>query len=166
MLAGAAGSGSVSEYHGRRRFSGDERTGLTIDYGNFKASLRNLQAQYEHRLNLPAEYPDYVREGMTESVIQRFEVCYDSLWKALRRHLIEEIGVPDVPNGPRPVFRAAGQAGLLPAAPDQWETYVEARIDTTHDYSALKVEQAIAVMPDFIRDAAALYTALTGELWE
>ena len=77
-------------------------TSVNLDYGNFKYSLKNLETQYEHFLTLPPEYPQYIREGMAESVIQRFETGYDSLWKALRRHLIEALGNPDVPNSPGP----------------------------------------------------------------
>jgi hypothetical protein len=31
------------------------------------------------------------REAIGESVIQRFETCYDTLWKTLKRYLTEEI---------------------------------------------------------------------------
>ena len=138
---------------------------MAVDYSIFEASLRNLLAQEENRRSLAEDYPALIRDAVTESVVQRFEVCYDALWKALHRHLIDVTGAPDVLNGPRPTFRAAGRAGLLPGDPARWEDYVDARIATTHGYGAPKVEQALGVLPDFLADAAELYSRMTGEPW-
>ena len=74
---------------------------------------------------------------MAESVIQRFETCYDALWKVLRRHLIEVFGIAEVPNSPRPILRIADQNGLLAAGADQWELYAQTRIDTSHESGVL-----------------------------
>lgn len=84
-----------------------------IDFGNFQRSLKNLELQNENRRNLSPDLPQLLREAVDESVIQRFEVCYDTLWKSLRRHLIEEQGLPDVAWSPRPIFRLAGETGVL-----------------------------------------------------
>ena len=139
---------------------------MTIDYGNLKLSLKNLETQHEHLLHLSPDYPSFVHEGMAESVIQRFETCYDTLWKVLRRHLVEEFGIAEIPNSPRPIFRIADENVLLASGGEQWELYVQTRIDTTHDYDRDKAANAIGVMPAFIEDAIRLYSALTGEPWE
>ena len=110
---------------------------MAIDYSNFKASLKNLETQHEHLLQLPPTFPTYVHEGMAESVIQRFETCYDALWKVLRRHLIEVFGIAEVPNSPRPILRIADQNGLLAAGADQWELYAQTRIDTSQESGVL-----------------------------
>ena len=65
-----------------------------IDFGNFRKSLKNLKLQNDNRKSLPPGLPQLLREAVDESVIQRFEVCYDTLWKSLRRHLIERTGTP------------------------------------------------------------------------
>ena len=137
-----------------------------IDYGNLKSSLKNLEVQHGHLLNLSRDYPSFVHEGMAESVIQRFETCYDTLWKTLRRHLIEVLGIAEVPNSPRFLFRLADENSLLAAGGDQWQLYIQTRIDTTHDYDKEKAVNAIEVMPEFIGDAIELYTTMTGEDWE
>lgn len=103
---------------------------------------------------------------MKESVIQRFETCYDTLWKTLKRHIAESLGIPEVPNGPRPILRIANENRLLAAGGDQWELYVQTRIDTSHDYDGQKAAKALEVMPEFIADAIALYRTITGEPWE
>lgn len=137
-----------------------------MDYSLFQQSLKNLEVQHDHLLNLSPEYPPFLQEGMAESVIQRFETCYDTLWKTLRRHLTDALGLTDVPNSPRPVFRIADQNNLLAAGGEQWDRYVQTRIDTTHDYNQVKAENAIEIIPEFIADAVGLYTKLTGETWE
>ena len=139
---------------------------MAIDYSNFKRSLKNLEMQHEHLLHLSPDYPSFVREAMAESVIQRFEICYDALWKVLRRHLIEALGIAEIPNSPRPIFRISDENRLLAAGAEQWELYIRTRIDTTHDYDEEKAARAIGVTTEFINDAIRLYTAMTGEAWE
>ena len=139
---------------------------MAIDYRKFKMSLKNLEMQHEHLLHLSPDYPSFVHEAMAESVVQRFETCYDSLWKVLRRHLIEALGIAEIPSSPRPIFRIAGENRLLAAGVEQWEFYIRVRIGTTHDYDEGKAARAIGVIPDFIDDAVRLYTAMTGEAWE
>jgi hypothetical protein len=92
---------------------------VAVDYSLFQRSLKSLEVQYDHLLNLSPEYPPFVHEGMAESVSQRFETCYDMLWKVLRRHLINSLGLPDVPNSPRPIIRIADQNNLLAAGGEQ-----------------------------------------------
>lgn len=139
---------------------------MAIDYSNFRTSLKNLETQHEHLLNLPSSFPAYVHEGMAESVIQRFEICYDALWKVLRRHLIETLGLAEVPSSPLPILRIADANQLLAAGGEQWELYVETRISTTHVYDGEKAAAAVAVMSAFISDAIRLHTAMAGEPWE
>ena len=139
---------------------------MAIDYSNFKMSLKNLETQHAHLLRLSPDYPSFVHEAMAESVIQRFEICYDTLRKVLRRHLIETLGIVEIPNSPRPIFRIADENRLLAAGVEQWELYIRTRIDTTHDYDEGKAARAIGVMTDFIDDATRLYTAMTGDAWD
>ncbi len=137
-----------------------------IDYGNFSKSLKNLELQHEHRKHLDPALPQFIHEGMAESVIQRFETCYDALHKVLRRYLQEELGVAEAPRSPRPIFRLADANNLLSSPFPQWNEYIQARIDTTHDYSGEKAEQALALVDDFVDDAIGLYQTMTGETWE
>lgn len=136
-----------------------------IDYSKFEKSLRNLDTQFRHYRELDPDLPRYLQEAMAESVIQRFETTWDSLWKVLKRHLEQAVGLPEVPNGPKPVLRLANENRLLPGTIEQWMRYANARIATSHDYSGGKAEEALAQMGDFIRDASALYEKLTGSPW-
>ncbi|MBF0142936.1 MAG: nucleotidyltransferase substrate binding protein [Magnetococcales bacterium] len=139
-----------------------------IDYDKFRKSLQHLEVQYANhrRAQHRPELTEIDREAIAESVIQRFETCYDTLWKDLKRHLVEVLGLPEVPNSPKPILRLAGRNDLLSSPVEQWLKYADARIGTTHDYSGDKAVQALAVMEAFIADALGLYRTMTGTPWE
>lgn len=139
-----------------------------IDYDKFQKSLKHLEEQYKNYLTLDEK--DYLseidKEGIAESVIQRFETCYDTLWKVLKRYLNEELGVPEVPNSPKPIFRIAAENKLFNTDEVQWIKYADARIGTSHDYSGEKAENALELMNSFIEDAIDLFITMTNGTWE
>ncbi len=137
-----------------------------IEYDKFKKSLKHLMVQFENYKNLDAELTGLMKEAVSESVIQRFETCWDCLWKVLKRYLEEEIGLADVPNGPKPVLRLINENHLLPSDVSVWLKYNQARVNTTHDYSGEKAVGSLEIMTDFIADAIGLYKTLSGESWE
>ena len=138
-----------------------------IDYSKFKKSLLQLQKQFANLQSLEQRQglSPLDQEAIAESVIQRFETCYDCIWKILKRHLNEKLGLPDLPNSPKPIFRIAADNQLLINSDAQWLIYAEARVQTAHDYDGLKVASTLALMPAFVGDAVALYQTLTGESW-
>ena len=136
-----------------------------IDYEKFRLSLKRLEEQHENHLHLDPALPELMREGIAESVIQRFETCYDCLWKVLRRYLIEGLGLAETPNSPKPIFRIAFENGLFASPLEQWLRYAEARIGTAHDYDGEKAQACLELMADFIDDALGLYQTMSGETW-
>ena len=136
-----------------------------IDYSKFRSSLKRLEEQHDNYLTLDAAEPELILEGIAESVIQRFEICYDCLWKVLKRYLIEELGIADSPNSPKPIFRLANENQLLPSPVEQWLRYSDARTDTSHDYDGEKAQACLDLVPDFIYDGIRLYRRLSGEAW-
>ena len=138
------------------------------DYDKLQKSLKHLELQYANHKQAQsrAELTDIDREAIAESVIQRFETCYDTLWKDLKRYLIEEIGLADVPNSPKPLLKLAGQNDLFASPMEQWLKYADARTSTAHDYSGEKAEETLTLMGDFIDDAVGLYQTMTGTTWE
>jgi nucleotidyltransferase substrate binding protein (TIGR01987 family) len=139
-----------------------------IDYSKFKKSLLQLQKQFANLQSLEQRQglSTLDQEAIAESVIQRFETCYDCIWKILKRHLNEKLGLPDLPNSPKPIFRIAADNQLLINSDAQWLIYAEARVQTAHDYDGLKAASTLALMPAFLADAVALYQTLTGESWD
>ena len=139
-----------------------------IDYEKLQKALKHLELQFENYQMAQdrPELTDLDREGIAESVIQRFETCYDTLWKDLKRYLIEETGLAEVPNSPKPVFKLAGQNDALPSPVETWLTYANARTDTAHDYSGEKAASTLATVEGFIDDAIGLYQTMSGKTWE
>lgn len=139
-----------------------------IDYDKLQKSLKHLELQFAN-YNLAQDRPeltDLDREGISESVIQRFETCYDTLWKDLKRYLIEEIGLADVPNSPKAILKLAGQNDLFTTSVEQWMKYADARTSTAHDYSGEKAAETLLIVGDFIDDAIGLYQTMSGATWE
>ena len=137
-----------------------------IDYGNYSKSLKNLELQYDNYKNLDEELPELMKEAVSESVIQRFEICYDCLWKDLKRYLTEELGIPNVRSSPKPVLKLADENDLFATPLEQWLTYADTRTDTVHDYSGEKAQACLEIIDDFIDDAIGLYQTMSGETWE
>jgi nucleotidyltransferase substrate binding protein (TIGR01987 family) len=139
-----------------------------IDYSKFEKSLKHLELQFKNyeKIDERDDLGELDREAIGESVIQRFETCYDCLWKVLKRYLTEEIGIADMPNSPKPVFRIAHENKLFNSDIELWIKYAGARIDTSHDYSEDKVAEALISIGDFIPDAIDLYITMTGKAWE
>jgi nucleotidyltransferase substrate binding protein (TIGR01987 family) len=139
-----------------------------IDYDKLQKSLKHLELQFDNykRAQGRPELTDIDREAIAESVIQRFETCYDTLWKDLKRYLMEEIGLADVPNSPKIIIKLAGQNDLFASSVEQWLKYAQARIDTSHDYSGDKAAGVLLIVSDFIDDAIGLYQTMSGTTWE
>jgi nucleotidyltransferase substrate binding protein (TIGR01987 family) len=137
-----------------------------VDYEKFQKALKHLELQFRNYQNLNCR--DYLqeidREAISESVIQRFEVCFDSLWKVLKRYMAEDLGLSDLPNSPKPVFRIAFENQLFPSV-ENWLTYTNVRVDTSHDYSETKARAALELMDSFLHDAIMLYSKMSGESW-
>ena len=135
-----------------------------IDCSKFEKSLEHLKNQLGNHLasSNRTELSRLDRDAIAESVVQRFETCYDVLWKTLRRHLFENLGLPDVPNSPNLVFMIAAQNGVFSSPADQWMAYANARTNAAHDYSGEKASSTLAIVPQFVGDASALLATLKG----
>jgi len=139
-----------------------------IDYTKLQKSLKHLELQYENYCNSQYrnELTELDKDGIAKSTIQRFETCYDTLWKTLKRYLVEVLGIPEVPNSPKPILRLAFDNQLFAAPIEQWLKYADTRVSTAHDYDQEKAEECLTIMQDFIDDAVGLYQTLTGITWE
>ncbi len=139
-----------------------------IDYEKFQKSLKHLEEQYKNYLSLDEKefLTELDKEAIAESVIQRFETCYDTLWKILKRYLNEELGLQELPNSPKPLFRISAENKLFTSDITQWIEYADTRTGTAHDYSEEKAKEALALIGDFIGDAIDLYITMTNGTWE
>jgi nucleotidyltransferase substrate binding protein (TIGR01987 family) len=139
-----------------------------IDYDNFQKSLKHLEDQFANykESGERTELRERDKQAIAESVIHRFETCFDSLWKVLKRYLNEELGAVNVPDSPKPILRIAHANALFNSDIALWIKYADARNDTSHDYSLNKAEGTLALMGDFIPDAIDLYITMTKKTWE
>lgn len=137
-----------------------------IEYNKLKKSLVHLDMQYKNYLtmNQRKNLSQLDREGISESVVQRFETCYDMLWKHVKKYLENESGLPDVPNSPKPVLRIAFENHIVDDM-EKWIDYANARVGTAHDYSEEKFKHALEKTGDFIKDAISVYCKMTKEEW-
>lgn len=139
-----------------------------IDYDKLRKALKHLEIQFQNyrvAQNRP-ELTELDREAIAESVIQRFETCYDTLWKDVKRYLIEELGLTEVPSSPKPILKLAGQNGLLASPVEKWLDYADARTATAHDYSGEKASSTLASVEDFLKDAINLFQTMSGTSWQ
>lgn len=136
-----------------------------IEYDKFQKSLKHLKMQFENYSSMDENLPELMQEAVAESVIQRFETCWDCLWKVLKRYLQEKIALPDVPNGPNPILRLASESKILPSPVERWLGYAKMRVNTSHDYNGEKAKEALEQMGDFVEDAIKLYEQMSDEKW-
>ena len=137
-----------------------------IDYTKFRLSLKRLEEQHDNYQSLDESLSQLNQEAVIESTIQRFETCFDVLWKTLKRYMAEELGIPDIPNSPKKLFREAAENKLVQEPLEDWFGYNDARNDTSHDYDKEKARNCIQTIDSFIVDAIGLYQTITGDSWE
>lgn len=138
------------------------------EYGKLRKALKHLERQLANYQTMHTRncLTQLDREAIAESVIQRFETCYDNLWKHVKRYLVEEMGNVEVRNSPKPVFRLANENRLLPGTIESWLRYADLRTATAHDYSGEKARECLEEAEAFLKDAIELYRTLTGGPWE
>ncbi len=126
--------------------------GSAIDYSKLKLAIKHLNAQWENYATCDSrpELSPLDRDAIRESVIQRFEVTYDVLWKAIKRYMLYTLGLPDIPNSPKPILRLAHENGILSNDITFWLKVADARVATSHDYSSTKADACIELLPTFL----------------
>ncbi|OIN93845.1 MAG: nucleotidyltransferase [Comamonadaceae bacterium CG1_02_60_18] len=136
---------------------------MTIDF----TALGNAIAQLDKSLayaNSPAAMADPgLREQLRNSVIQCFEFTYELSWKMLKRYLEATEPNPtaiDVSTFQN-LIRLGNERALLRSDWRQWQTYRQARTDSSHTYDVSKAEAVFAVAPGFLAEARSLFDELT-----
>ena len=135
---------------------------IKTNYEKLEKSITKLKEQYENFLNIDNQALSEInKEAVKESVIQRFEFCYDSLWKSLSKYLQEEGVLTEQANSPKMIFRKAHEAGFIDKEDlESFFNYIDLRIGTSHDYNLVKAEEALKKMGDFIQDVSHIYNLL------
>lgn len=82
-----------------------------------------------------AQYPE-LEEVFRDSLIQRFEFCYELAWKTLEEYLIYQGLSPE--HTPRRVLKVAYQHQIIEAK-DIWISMISDRNMSSHEYSEEKI---------------------------
>ena len=136
------------------------------DYIQFEKALRNMERYHKASMERQASGNVDLEELYKMGLIQSFEACYAALLKALRRHLTEEIGVLDLSDGAKAIFRAADRNALLGDGAEHWFEYAKARNTSSHEYGIEKLGHVLELIPAFLTDTIKLYETMTGVSWK
>lgn len=99
-------------------------------------------------------------DSIKESVIHRFEICHDMLWKHLKKFLQEDTGLSEIPNSPNAIFRIAAEHSFIPHFAT-WHAYTMHRNNTSHDYDGKKAEDTLEIIGEYIFDVVKLTERIT-----
>ena len=135
------------------------------DYEKLGKSLDELKEQYESFLTLDEQGLSEVNQrAVKNSVIKCFEICFDTLWKHIKKYLQEQNGLVELGNSPKQLFRDAHENQLFDKEiHKRLVRYLKIRNDAAHDYSIEKAMAALGEIDDFIQDAAEIYEAMIQE---
>lgn len=113
-----------------------------------------------------AQCDSSAQEAIRVGAVKQFEICYDLFWRALRRYLVEELALPEVPYAPKPIFRLANENLLLVDSAERWQEYAAMRVRTEYIYGGVRAAAVVADLSTFVGDAIDLYCVMTGETWQ
>ena len=134
---------------------------MSLQTDHLKKCLVTLDAALHKLKSSPAGSVEY--DIYRNAVIKGFELSLETsgqlLRKALKLFYANPSAVDDLTY--KDVLRSAAKHRLLtPEAVTRWFTYRDNRNLTAHDYGAALAEDALNVLPEFIRDARALAEVL------
>lgn len=125
---------------------------LTQRYTTANQSIQNFKEGLDEFTQLlkqqSYELKDYRR--YRDSLVKRFELATDTLWKYLKFYLQEKEGV--LQNSPKSVLRECLRAKLLTEAETiQAIAMIDARNEATHIYREIVAEELLEKLPEFYK---------------
>ena len=131
-------------------------------YEKLEKYLNELKEQYESYSTLDDQGLSEVNQrAVKNSVIKCFEICYDTLWKQVKRHLKDQNGMTELKHSPLPIFRDAFENLLFDKdVHKRLVQYNKIRNDAAHDYSIEKAMAALDRVGDFIEDTTEIHEAM------
>ena len=134
------------------------------NYEKLEKSLARLKEQYEFFKSNEQTLSGNIKEAVQESIIKRFDICYDTLLKHLRKFMEEQLGMPEVKDFATEIFRKAKNAGIIDEEMQkQLHHYREIRNNSAHNYSEEEAQKTIEIIEDFMADVSEIYQNMTEE---
>lgn len=112
-----------------------------------EAALKNLQEALQ--LTKPT---DLERDG----TIQRFEYCYEIIWKLAQRILKDNEVLAETPKA---VFKELGRLGWIDNV-ESWIDFQKSRNLTSHEYGKILAEKSYELAKVFLPMALGLFVVL------
>jgi len=127
-----------------------------------KYSISQLESQYWNFLDAPnrQELSALDREGLFESVIQRFKHCYELMSGAVSTIIVMAM-VDYAPKGARRVFRHAIREKLIECSGD-WVDKEDRPNLFRGTYDDTQAAQELAFLGPFIKDAHSILDKIAG----
>ena len=126
--------------------------------------MQERYADYQE-MDARPELRESDKDSIRESLIRRFEACFDTLRRHIRKNLAEQQLLGRVPESPKPLFRLAHETGLIDMEIlERLFDYARARVHTGHDSSLENTEKVLSKIDGFIQDAAEIYQMMVA--WE
>ena len=133
-----------------------------LDLSSLKKAISKLdEGLARYNLNIG---DDQLRDGL----IQRFEFTYELSHKMLKRYLEmsspnpDEIDQMDFQN----LIRTANEQGLLLSDWSVWRIYRDQRARTSHTYDQEVAEKVLTIIPQFLKEAQFLNSAISERIIE
>ena len=132
-----------------------------IDYQLLEKSIERLKDQYTNFCLDKKELSPIDKEAIKESVIKRFDVCFDTLLKHLKKFMEDNLGMPEMYDSPVVIIRNAGKSGAIePEMHEQLNEYKKIRNSSAHNYSEEEATKTINIVEGFIVDVSDIYQSL------
>ena len=122
---------------------------MRIDLTSLRKALVSLNRAIERSRGAPGD------EELRDAVIQRFEYSMDLSWKMVQRVMKAEGANEATLRTKRDLFREGAKAGIIDD-PERWFSWLEARNETSHTYSAEVAERVYLKAQEFAPEAGIL----------
>jgi nucleotidyltransferase substrate binding protein (TIGR01987 family) len=131
-----------------------------LDITAFVSAIARLHEGLERHRREPAD------EQLRDGLIQRFEFTYELSHRMLRRYLRMIAPSPDAYDSMsfQDLVRSGDDQGLLRGDWTAWRRYRDMRARSSHTYSAAAAQQVVAIIPEFLSEAAFLRDQLQARL--
>lgn len=132
---------------------------MALNFNSLRDSIATLEktlkiAKKIEMENLDKELFEAVRSG----VIQNYEVCYESAWKAMKKWIEENVEEVDGVTR-RALFIKAFENKLILDV-EEWMLFHKARNSTSHVYEEETAEEVYEIAFKFVKPVKGLYEKL------
>lgn len=121
-----------------------------INYDTFTASLSNLETKYIFFEENKNARKGIELEMLKDSLVQCFEICFDTAWKHIKKYLQEQ-GLVDIENTPKGIFREGFNSKIILDL-DVWFDYTNKRNLISHNYNFENAYEILEILENFIKD--------------